>query len=246
MQSTIDAAEVAQFARQAALWWDETGPFKPLHAINYVRLDYIAHQISQYFGREMTAGGNWMQGLEVLDIGCGGGLMCEPLARLGAQVRGIDAAPENIGTASHHAEQSGVAIDYAVSTAEAQAQAGKQYDIVLALEIVEHVADVEVFLAACAACVKPGGLLVVSTINRTLKSLALAKIGAEYILRWVPRGTHDWRKFLRPSEVEAPLRRAGLSMCNLTGMIYHPIRGQWGIAPQDTDINYLMVLEKPA
>ena len=198
--STVDPAEIERFSRIAEEWWDPTGKFAPLHRLNPVRIGYIRDRAAAHWQRDALSG-TPLQGLSLLDIGCGGGLLSEPMARLGAQVTGVDAAARNIAVAALHAEKQGLAIDYRQGTAEALAESGGQFDIVLALEIVEHVADVELFLKSCGRMVKPGGLLFLSTLNRTAKAWALAIAGAEYVLGWLPRGTHDWKKFLKPSEV---------------------------------------------
>lgn len=249
MASTVDAAEVERFSRIADEWWDEAGKFAPLHRLNPARIGFIRDRVATNFGRNPLDfgpdGKGPLQSFAMVDIGCGGGLVCEPLARLGATVTGIDASDRNIGVARLHAERMGLAIDYHATTAEALREQGKRYDVVLALEIVEHVADVDLFLACCAELVKPGGLLILSTLNRTTKAFALAIIGAEYVMRWLPRGTHDWRKFLKPSEVARGLRAAGLSIEELAGIIYSPITGRWRIDPHDLDVNYMLLAAKP-
>ncbi|MDX1580492.1 MAG: bifunctional 2-polyprenyl-6-hydroxyphenol methylase/3-demethylubiquinol 3-O-methyltransferase UbiG, partial [Alphaproteobacteria bacterium] len=186
-----------------------------------------------------------LQGIRLLDIGCGGGLLCEPMARLGADVTGVDASAKNIGTAALHAGQMGLEITYRATTAEDLLKEGAQFDAVLNMEVVEHVADVGLFMSACAGLLKPGGVMVCATLSRTLKSLALAKIGAEYILGWLPKGTHDWRKFLTPAELAGHLRANGLSLKQAQGVSYNPLRDQWALST-DTDVNYMLVAEKPA
>lgn len=238
-KSSVDPEEVARFAAMAAEWWDERGKFRPLHAMNPVRLGYVKSMVCRHFGREETTM-HALQGLQVLDVGCGGGLVAEPLARMGGQVIAIDAAQENIDVARTHAEQSGVAVDYRATTAEALAASGARFDLVTALEIVEHVADVPGFVDSLAALLKPGGLLIMSTLNRTGKSYALAIVGAEYVLRLVPRGTHQWRKFLKPSELVRELRRSGLQHENTTGLVMHPLSGTWRLDAQDLSVNYLL------
>ncbi|MEN3951049.1 bifunctional 2-polyprenyl-6-hydroxyphenol methylase/3-demethylubiquinol 3-O-methyltransferase UbiG [Iodidimonas sp. SYSU 1G8] len=242
--TSIDAEEVARFEAMADLWWDPTGPFKPLHRFNPVRLEFVRDTALAHWGR---TGGSLrpLSGLSAVDIGCGGGLISEPLARMGASVTGIDPSEKNIGTARLHASQTGTQIDYRAMTAEDLAASGARFDIVLNLEVVEHVADVDGFLAASGMLLKPGGLMICATLNRTIKSLAMAKIGAEYILRWLPRGTHDWRKFLTPSELVGSLRRAGLSVTALQGVTYAPLRDSWSLS-RDTDVNYMVVAVKPA
>jgi 2-polyprenyl-6-hydroxyphenyl methylase/3-demethylubiquinone-9 3-methyltransferase len=240
---SIDEAEIARFAEMADAWWDPAGAFRPLHKLNPVRLAYLRDRLTAHFARDRMALTPFA-GLELVDIGCGGGLVAEPMARLGATVTGIDAGEANIAIARLHAEQAGLAIDYRTVTAEALADAGRQFDIVLSLEIVEHVADRGLFLAAAAALVKPGGCLVAATLNRTLKSFALAIIGAEYLLRWLPRGTHDWRKFLRPSELASGLRRHGLAVQDISGIAYNPLSDSWRLG-RDVGVNYMLLATKP-
>jgi 2-polyprenyl-6-hydroxyphenyl methylase/3-demethylubiquinone-9 3-methyltransferase len=233
---TLDEAEVARFAKRAGEWWDSNGPFRPLHRINPTRLTYIRDQLCRRFGRDKLAAGS-LKGLTVLDIGCGGGLVAEPLARLGAEVTGIDPAPENIEAAKAHAEGAGLRITYQAATAEAFAASGKSFDAVLLLEVVEHVPDVPAFLKAVAPLVKPGGVMILSTLNRTLKAYALAIIGAELILRWLPLGTHNWDRFVSPDELRAALKGAGLSLKDVMGMVYNPFVDEWRLA-SDSDVNY--------
>jgi 2-polyprenyl-6-hydroxyphenyl methylase/3-demethylubiquinone-9 3-methyltransferase len=235
--TTVDDAEVARFEALAEAWWDPEGEFRPLHRLNPVRLAYIRRQVIDHFGRDARAARPF-DGLKLLDVGCGGGLICEPMARLGATVTGIDAAQGNIGIAEQHARDSGLAIAYRHAAVEDLAAAGECFDVVLALEIVEHVADPELFLEACGAVLAPGGALVLATLNRTAKAFALAIVGAEYVLRWLPRGTHDWRKFLRPSELAAGLRRCGLELADLSGVAYNPLNDKWTLA-RDLDVNYM-------
>lgn len=242
-ETTVDPAEVARFAALAERWWDPEGEFRPLHRLNPVRLAYVRDRLIGHFGRDPRAM-TPLDGLALLDVGCGGGLISEPMARLGARVTGIDAAERNIAIAIAHAAESGLAIDYRHATVEDLAAAGERFDAVLALEIVEHVADPDLFLAACGEVLKPGGALVVSTLNRTPKAFALAIVGAEYVLRWLPRGTHDWRKFLRPSELAAGLRRSGLELADLTGLAYNPLNDKWTMA-RDLDVNYMAFAVKP-
>lgn len=243
--SSIDPEEVAQFSRIAEEWWDPKGKFKPLHEINPLRISYIKSQCEDHF-RSENQSLIPLGGLTLLDIGCGGGLICEPMARLGAEVTGIDASEKNIQTAALHADQSALTIAYQSCTAEHLVANGKQYDIVLALEIVEHVTDAQAFINACAALVKPGGLLVMSTINRTAKSLLMAKIGAEYVLRLLPRGTHDWRKFVRPDEMSRAMLASGLQIHDQRGIVLNPLLCQWKLTERDLDVNYLMTASKPA
>ena len=241
--SSIDPAEVEQFSRIAETWWDEKGPFKPLHQINPVRIGYIREQALTHWQRDPKSL-KALEGLRLLDIGCGGGLIAEPMRRMGAEVVGVDASEKNIKTAQLHAQQSGLTIDYRATTAEALVAQGEAFDIVLALEVVEHVADPAAFIASCAALVKPGGLLVMTTLNRTAKSYAMAIIGAEYVLRIMPRGTHQWKKFIRPSEMARAMERAGLSIQDMQGMVLNPLRWEWKLSATDLDVNYLMVAKK--
>jgi 2-polyprenyl-6-hydroxyphenyl methylase/3-demethylubiquinone-9 3-methyltransferase len=237
--STVDPAEVERFARIAGEWWDPRGKFAPLHRLNPVRLGFIRDRAAAHWQRDPLSG-TPLQGLSVLDIGCGGGLICEPMARLGAQVTGIDAAERNIAVARRHAAGQELAIDYRDSTAEALAASDAQFDIVLALEIIEHVADVDLFLQSCGRLAKPGGLVFLSTLNRTAKAWALAIAGAEYVLRWLPRGTHDWRRFLKPSELVRGLRRAGVEPQEITGVVYSPLSRTWSLNRNDLDVNYML------
>ena len=240
LNSTVDKAETAKFAAMAEEWWDPDGKFAPLHKFNPVRLGFLRDRICARFGRDPMAN-RPLDGLCLADIGCGGGLLSEPMARLGATVSGIDAVEKNIEIASMHAETMGVAVDYRCDTVEEMAARGEAYDVVLNMEVVEHVANVDLFLETSSALVKPGGIMVVATLNRTLKAFALAIVGAEYVLRWLPRGTHDWNKFVRPSELAAPLRRAGLELSEITGVIYNPLTDKWSLAPRDLDVNYMAV-----
>lgn len=238
-RSTVDPAELAQFAAIADQWWDPAGKFRPLHKFNPVRLAFIRDQACRHFGRGADDPAP-LRGLRLLDIGCGGGLLCEPMARLGATIVGADAAEKNIAVARLHAGQSGLAIDYRATTAEALAAAGEQFDLVLNMEVVEHVADLDLFMAACAAMVRPGGMMVTATLNRTLKAFALAIVGAEYVLRWLPRGTHRYDKFVRPSELAAALRPTGLTLASSHGVSYNPLTDQWHLSG-DLDVNYMVV-----
>ncbi|HEX6841925.1 MAG TPA: bifunctional 2-polyprenyl-6-hydroxyphenol methylase/3-demethylubiquinol 3-O-methyltransferase UbiG [Stellaceae bacterium] len=240
--STVDRAEVTRFAASAASWWDPSGQFRPLHQLNPVRLAFIRDRLAAHFGRDIRATKPFA-GLRLLDIGCGGGLVSEPMARLGAAVTGIDAAGEALAVARAHAADAGLEIDYREAAVEELAAAGESYDAVLALEIVEHVADPALFLAAAARLVRPGGGFVASTLNRTPKAFAFAIIGAEYLLRWLPRGTHQWRRFLRPSELAAGLRSHGLSPKEITGLSYSPLAGRWALS-RDIDVNYLVFAVK--
>ncbi|MBS28993.1 MAG: bifunctional 3-demethylubiquinol 3-O-methyltransferase/2-polyprenyl-6-hydroxyphenol methylase [Alphaproteobacteria bacterium] len=240
-----DPDELEKFRRMAAEWWDPTGKFKPLHRFNPVRLEYIRDRACEHFGRDKRDT-RPLVGLRLLDVGCGGGLLCEPMARLGAEVTGIDAVAENIGIARLHAGESGLHIDYQVATAEDLVAAGETFDIVLSMEVVEHVADPAAFLRDCAGLSGPGGLVFAATLNRTAKAFALAIVGAEYILRWLPRGTHSWRKFLKPSEMVAGLESGGIEMLELTGVVFNPLNGTWSRSRTDMDVNYMGVGCKPA
>jgi 2-polyprenyl-6-hydroxyphenyl methylase / 3-demethylubiquinone-9 3-methyltransferase len=241
---TIDADEVARFSRVAGQWWDARGPMAALHKLNPVRLRYIRDRSAAHFDRDPTRLDS-LSGLRILDIGCGGGVLSEPLARLGASVTGIDPADNNIAVARHHAKQSGLTIDYRSTTAEALAETGETFDVVLAMEVVEHVADFDLFIEVAATLVKPGGLMFAATLNRTMKSFALAIVGAEYILRWLPRGTHQWDKFISPEELEIALVRAGLRVSGETGVMYNLLADRWQLST-DMDVNYMLAAEKAA
>ena len=238
LKTTVDPEEIERFSRIASQWWDPKGKFAPLHRINPLRVQWIRDTACQHFG--LPESHQPLSGLRLLDIGCGGGLISEPMARLGASVTGIDAGEKNIGVASTHAQQGGLTIDYRCTTAEALAQEAAPYDIVLALEIIEHVADIAQFVKASAALLKPGGLLIYSTMNRTPKAYALAIIGAEYVLRWLPRGTHDWSKFLKPSELVAQFRQNEIEVREMTGMVMNPLSFEWRLDPRDLSVNYLL------
>lgn len=236
--TTIDPSEVAKFEAMAAEWWDPAGKFKPLHEMNPCRLKYITQQIAAEYERDLTAHQPFT-GLRLLDIGCGGGLLSEPMARLGADVVGADAAAGNIPVAGIHAAQSGLAIDYRNTTAEALAEAGEQFDVVLNMEVVEHVADPLAYLTACRRLLKPGGLMICSTLNRNAKSFALAIVGAEWVMRWLPKGTHDWRKFITPDELCDLIRRAGLEPVDRKGMVFNPVSWRWSLSDRDLSVNYV-------
>ncbi|TNE33450.1 MAG: bifunctional 2-polyprenyl-6-hydroxyphenol methylase/3-demethylubiquinol 3-O-methyltransferase UbiG [Alphaproteobacteria bacterium] len=245
---SVDPAEIANFSAMADEWWDETGKFKPLHKFNPIRIQYIRDQVISHFGLTVTDARTRLKPFEelrLLDIGCGGGLLSEPMARLGADVVAADAAEKNIKIASLHAEQSGLQIDYRHTTAEELAAAGEQFDVILNMEVIEHVADIEGFMSACAAMLKPGGIMFVATLNRTAKSFALAIVGAEYVLRWLPRGTHNWKKFLKPSEVAHLVRGRGLNVEDLAGASYIPFEDRWHLT-RDLSVNYLVTAAKPA
>src|SRR6266545_4327211 len=243
-RSTVDDAEVARFSALAGEWWDARGKMAPLHKLNPVRLAYIRDAACRRFGRDPKRL-DCLAGLRVLDIGCGGGLLSEPLARLGAAVVGADPAAANIEAARLHAAENGLAVEYRATTAEALAAAGERFDVVLAMEVVEHVADVNLFVTLAAGMVKPSGLMIAATINRTVKSFALAIVGAEYILRWLPRGTHRWDKFVTPNELEIALELGGLEVTDEAGVIYNPLADQWRLSG-DTDVNYMMTAGRPA
>jgi 2-polyprenyl-6-hydroxyphenyl methylase/3-demethylubiquinone-9 3-methyltransferase len=241
-RSTVDDREVERFSKLAAEWWNPNGKFKPLHKFNPVRLAYIRDQVATRFGRDPRAARPF-DGLRILDIGCGGGLLCEPMARLGATVVGADASETNIEVAKLHAAEAGLSIDYRATTAEALADAGEKFDVILNMEVVEHVADVGLYISRCAEMVKPGGVMFVATINRTLKALGLAIIGAEYILRWLPRGTHQFGKLVRPDELEKALGVANMAIVDRTGVVYNPLADRWQRS-SDTDVNYMVLAEK--
>ncbi|MDB4168744.1 bifunctional 2-polyprenyl-6-hydroxyphenol methylase/3-demethylubiquinol 3-O-methyltransferase UbiG [Planktomarina sp.] len=243
-QSTVDPAEVAKFEEMAAEWWDLEGKFKPLHMLNPCRLDYITQQISMEFDRDLSADLPF-KGLRILDIGCGGGLLCEPMARLGATVVGADAAAGNIPVAKLHAEQSGLKIDYRHITAEALAGANEQFDVILNMEVVEHVASPPAYLFACQQLLCPGGLHICSTLNRNPKSFLFAIIGAEWVMRWLPKGTHDWNKFITPDELFGLLEEAGLKPVDRKGFVFNKLTWNWSISAQDLSVNYVTASIKP-
>lgn len=240
---TLDDTELARFAALAADWWNPKGTFRPLHQIGPARLSFIRNRLVEHF-RLDPRGLKPYAGLRLLDIGCGGGLVCEPLARLGGAVVGIEPAEKNIRAARVHAEPQGLGIDYRVARVEDLAAAGELFDAVICLEVVEHVPDVGAFLASSAKLVRPGGIMVVSTINRTMKSFALAIVGAEYVLRWLPVGTHQWDRFVMPGELAAHLASAGLTTGAAEGMVYNPLNDSWSLS-RDTDVNYLVAATKP-
>lgn len=240
-----DPAELEKFRRMATEWWDPNGKFKPLHKFNPVRLAYIRDRACTHFNRSADHISP-LEGLKLLDVGCGGGLLCEPMARLGAQVTGIDALEQNIEIAGLHAEEVDLQIDYRATTAEDLLAQGETFDIVLSMEVVEHVADPFAFLENCGNLVTPGGLAFAATLNRTAKAFALAIVGGEYIMRWLPRGTHDWRKFIKPSEMVEGLSAGGIEMQELTGVVYNPLNGTWSTNDRDLDVNYMGVGEKAA
>ncbi len=240
MTNSVDQNEIQHFSKDSAQWWDEDGPFKPLHRLNPVRLTYIKQQICEHFGRDIQ-GLKALDGLDILDIGCGGGLACEPLARLGGRVSGADADAQAIEVARAHAQLSGLEIDYQAIAAE---NIDRQFDVVLALEIIEHVANPAAFVESVTKLVKPGGLAIFSTLNRNPKSFLLGIIAAEYILRWVPKGTHTYQKFIKPSELSRFARTAGLHPYNVTGLIYNPAKDEFALSSHDLDVNYLLSAKK--
>ena len=239
--STVDSTELAKFNAMAEAWWDPSGDFKPLHILNPTRIAFIRDVAQHHFGREPDD--TPLDGLTLCEIGCGGGLLTEPMRRLGAEVTGVDPSPRNIGIARSHAEAGGLKITYLQCAAEDMVERGASFDIVLAMEVVEHVANVDLFIASCAQLVKPGGLMFLATLNRTAKAFALAIVGAEYVMRWLPRGTHDWRKFVKPSELAHPLRRAGLAIERMTGVTYNPLADRWGLS-RDLDVNYMLAAKR--
>jgi len=241
---TIDQDEIARFSRLAGQWWDAHGPMAALHKFNPVRLAYIRDRTAAHFSRDPKRLDS-LAGLRMLDIGCGGGILSEPLARLGAILVGADPSESNIAVARRHARQSGLTVDYRNTTAEALAEAGEAFDVVLAMEVVEHVADVGLFVELAGSMVKPGGLMFVATLNRTMKSFALAIVGAEYILRWLPRGTHQWDKFVTPNELEIAIEQSGMQLTDETGVIYNLFADHWQLST-DTDVNYMVAAEKTA
>jgi 2-polyprenyl-6-hydroxyphenyl methylase / 3-demethylubiquinone-9 3-methyltransferase len=243
-RNDADAAELAKFGELAARWWDPAGPMRPLHLMNPVRLDYILRHGAGVLGVDRDRP-RPLAGLRALDVGCGAGLLTEPLARLGAEVLGLDAAPEMIEIARAHAAEAGLEIAYEVGTSDDAVAADRRFDLVLAMEVIEHVADLPLFLAAAAGLVRPGGAFAAATINRTPKSFLFAIVGAEYVLGWLPAGTHDWRKLVRPSELVPPLRRAGLRMDALCGLAFDPFRRAWRLAPRDLDVNYMAFAVRP-
>lgn len=243
-QSTIDPAEVAKFEAMANEWWDLEGKFKPLHMLNPCRLDYINEQIAIEFNKDLTQNLPF-KGLRILDIGCGGGLLCEPMARLGASVVGADAASGNIPVAQIHAQQSELEIDYRHTTAEALADRGEKFDVVLNMEVIEHVAGPPTYLLACQKLLKPGGLHICSTLNRNPKSFLFAIIGAEWVMRWLPKGTHDWNKFITPDELFAFLTEAGLLPVDRKGFVFDKIRWSWSLSATDLSVNYVTASVKP-
>jgi len=238
-QTSIDQAELDKFAAMADEWWDPAGKFKPLHKFNPVRLRYIREKACAHFGLDAEKR-RPLEGLSLVDIGCGGGLLCEPMTRLGASVTGIDPEKQNIAIAQNHSDAQGLDIDYQAISAEELLETGKVFDIVLNMEVVEHVSDVPLFISSCARLVSPGGLLFSATLNRTLKSFAFAIVGAEYLLKWLPRGTHQWEKFVTPDELKTAITKGGLEVCDTQGVTFNPLSDQWQPS-SDTDVNYMML-----
>ncbi len=246
MSTTIDDAEIEKFQAMAAEWWDPQGKFKPLHMLNPCRLDYITTQIAGEFDRDRTADRPFA-GLRILDIGCGGGLLAEPMARLGAEVVGVDAAARNIPVAEAHAAQSGLDIDYRHTSAEGLVETGEApFDVVLNMEVVEHVSDPLAYLTACQRLLRPGGLMICSTLNRNPKSFVMGIIGAEWVMRWLPKGTHDWSKFIKPDELYALIRKAGLEPVDRTGFVFNPLTWTWRLSERDLSVNYVTASLKAA
>lgn len=241
--TTIDQDEINQFNAQAGSWWDESGPFKPLHELNPHRLQFIRDEILGHFDIEPSSDHKPFKNLTIADIGCGGGLIAEPLSRLGGTVTGVDAGSENIKAAKAHADQSGLDITYLNTTSEDLAAKGMQFDVVTALEIVEHVADVPLFLKSCCDLVKPGGMIIMSTLNRTVKSYALGILAAEYILKWVPKGTHQWQKFVEPADLVMGLEKHGVATSKIKGLSFNPLKRTWSIG-DDLDVNYMLNASK--
>ncbi|MCF6321307.1 MAG: bifunctional 2-polyprenyl-6-hydroxyphenol methylase/3-demethylubiquinol 3-O-methyltransferase UbiG [Rhizobiaceae bacterium] len=243
-KTTVDQADVDRFSAMADEWWDPAGKFKPLHKFNPVRLSYIKEKVCENFNLD-PASPKPFDGLRFLDIGCGGGLLCEPMARLGADIVGADASATNIEVARIHANQSGLEIDYRALTAEALLEHGEKFDCILNMEVVEHVADVNLFMTSCADMVKPGGLMFVATINRTFKANALAIFMAENVLKWLPKGTHQYEKLVRPRELEEPLNKAGMQIIHKTGVTYNPLHDQWSFS-RDMEVNYMILARRSA
>jgi len=241
-KNTVDDAEIEKFHAMAKQWWDPKGKFRPLHKFNPVRISYIKNQVAAHFGLD-TNDPKAFKGLRILDIGCGGGLLCEPMARMGAEIIGADAGATNIEIAQIHAQQSGLDIDYRATTAEALAEAGEQFDIVLNMEVVEHVADVDLFMDACCQMVKPDGLMFVATINRTAKARALAIFMAENVLKWLPKGTHDYEKLVKPEELKTAFSRNEMQLKTETGVFYNPLTDKWNLS-SDMDVNYMLLAQK--
>ena len=240
---TLDPGEVDRFARLASEWWDPRGKFRALHRIGPARLTFLRDEMARHFALTGT-GLRSLEGLRVLDVGCGGGLICEPLTRLGARVTGLDPAPENIEAARRHAIGQGLDIDYRAGRVEELEAEAAAFDAVVCLEVIEHVPDVAAFLKTCSTLVRPGGLMLLSTLNRTLKAYLLAIVGGEYILRWLPVGTHRWDRFVTPAELARHLQAAGFGAPLVKGLVYNPLADTWSVGG-DTDVNYLAAAAKP-
>ena len=240
---TVDPDEIAKFSAMAAEWWDPRGKFRPLHKFNPVRLDYIHREVCHFKGLEAQSATPFA-GLDLLDIGCGGGLLSEPMCRLGANVTGADASPENIKTAAIHAAEQNLDIDYQATTAAALVETDRRFDVILNMEVIEHVADPPAFIDQCSTLLKPGGIMFLATLNRTLKAYALAIVGAEYVLGWLPKGTHDWEKFITPRELEDMTRASGLDMVRLSGVSFNPLLNKWQ-RNGDLGVNYMGIARKP-
>jgi len=237
--ASIADEEISRFSQHAEDWWNPNGAFRPLHRLNPVRVAYVRDRACAHFGREAAKSGS-LKGLQILDVGCGGGLLAEPLARLGGRVTAIDASDTTIATAARHAAKHGLSINYRVASVEEVAKKKTRYDLITALEVIEHVADVDSFLDALSALLAPGGLLVMSTLNRTPKSFLLGIVAAEYVLRWIPRGTHEWNKFIKPSELVRRMANCGMSVDHLTGLIFNPLRNAFELRAGDLDVNYML------
>ncbi len=247
-ENTLDRNEVDRFSRIAAEWWDANGKFRPLHQLAPARLGFIRDQLQHHFCSGSAAPPSRLRplaGLSVLDIGCGGGLVAEPLCRMGARVTGIDPSIDTIETARAHSSPQGLAIDYRVARAEDLVAAGETFDAVTCLEVLEHIPDPAAFIALASRLVRPGGVMIVSTINRTMKSYALAIVAAEYVLGWLPRGTHQWDRFITPDEMQQHLNASGLAVVRTEGVVYDPLRDVWSRSDTDTDVNYMMAATKP-
>ena len=242
--STVDRSEVEKFQAMAAEWWDPSGRYKPLHMLNPCRLDYIASQIAVEFDRDLSRSAPF-SGLRILDIGCGGGLLSEPMARLGAEVVGVDAAERNVPVAALHADEQGLSIDYRHAAAEDLVDEGESFDAILNMEVVEHVSDPGAFLTACHDLLRPGGLMTCSTINRTARSFALAIVGAEYVMRWLPAETHQWSRFLTPDELFGLLRQSGLEPVDRSGFVFDPLGWSWQLSDRDLSVNYITTSRRP-
>lgn len=243
VETTANPEEVARFTAMADAWWDPTGKFRPLHQLNPARIQFIKDNVCRHFALDANADLPF-KGLDVLDVGCGGGLLSEPMARLGANMTSIDAGEKNVEIAKIHAAQTGLDIDYRNVLPEDLAREGKRFDVVLNMEVIEHVSDPELFMAASSSVLKENGVMVLSTMNRNIKSLLLGKVAAEYLLRWLPVGTHDWKKFMKPSELVRLVRPYGLEFTDLQGMVYNPFKDVWSLSKTDLDVNYLAFAEK--